>query len=199
MSTFDQLHAGAEPPALDARGHDIRPGDTVLYIKDGQYPEKVAGIVESVGKMVTIGALDQISPVKKVRTHSTTRVRAASLIVVDALPHVEGHLNTPSSRPAPPVPRCGDLPEREPLPLQEYARRRDAYHHAMGVSPTPATEQDRDKARTLPDALRYSLEDAVRSHESSLNLYRVLSARLAWADYLGGFTDIEPSGEAGHA
>ena len=196
MDTTDQANGGGLPRVTDARGHEIRPGDTVIYFKEGKFPEKVSGIVESVDKMVAIGALDQISPVRKVRSYPTTRVRPASLIVVDALPHVEGRLNTPSARPAPPEPQCGDMPDIEPLTLQEYAHRRDAYYDAMGITPSPATEQERDEARTLPDALRYSLENAVRSYESSLNLYRVLAARLAWADYLGGYTNTEPSGEA---
>lgn len=176
----------------DARGAEIHVGDTVIYFKTGKFPEKVAGVVEAVDRMVTLGSLDQISPKNKTRANDTTRVYAHSLIVIEALPRVEGRLNTADTRPQFAVPGWGELPEIEPIGFDEYKRRRTELFASNGKPLPETTHEHYDRARHLPDALRQTIDGAVRSHASSLSLYRQMTGSLPWADYLAGYTHTPP-------
>lgn len=87
--------------AQDARGAEIAVGDTVIYFKTGRYAEKMAAVVAEVGATIKIEAIDQLTGSYSRAGRDTARVKGSSLVVVEALPAVEGRLNTAPAAEAP--------------------------------------------------------------------------------------------------
>lgn len=95
--------------AQDARGAEIAVGDTVIYFKTGRYAEKMAAVVAEVGATIKIEAIDQLTGSYHRHGRETARVKGSSLVVVDALPVVEGRLNTAPAA-EPPTPSASPRP-----------------------------------------------------------------------------------------
>lgn len=94
--------------ALDARGAEISVGDTVIYFKTGRYAEKMTAVVKEVGPTIKIEAIDQLTRLYNRASRESARVKGTSLIVVEALPVVDGRLNTAAARAQLPGAEAGD-------------------------------------------------------------------------------------------